>query len=90
MTKMFEEYWRGSISGAVGYFKSRAVRGEFTLVIEGKKKEERGIWTEEKLLNAIKKEMKNNKSAKDISAELAQQSGRNKKAVYALITKNKK
>src|SRR5512138_3305792 len=39
MTKMFEEYWRGSVSKAVEYFKSQPARGEFTLVIEGKKVE---------------------------------------------------
>ncbi|HUG33782.1 MAG TPA: 16S rRNA (cytidine(1402)-2'-O)-methyltransferase, partial [Anaerolineales bacterium] len=39
MTKMFEEYWRGTLSGAVEYFKSQPARGEFTLVVEGKSKE---------------------------------------------------
>src|SRR5687768_1546144 len=36
MTKMFEEYWRGDMSGALEHFKSQPARGEFTLVIEGK------------------------------------------------------
>ncbi|MFN8380346.1 MAG: 16S rRNA (cytidine(1402)-2'-O)-methyltransferase [Anaerolineales bacterium] len=85
MTKMYEEYWRGQVSGAIGYFKSKDPRGEFTLVIAGKTKEERSIWTEEELLNAIKNELKAEKSAKEISAELAEQSGWNKKEVYALV-----
>lgn len=85
MTKMFEEYWRGTISGAVEYFKSQPARGEFTLVVEGKKKEESEKWTEEQLLEAIKKELLSERSAKDISVELAKQSGWNKKEVYRLI-----
>jgi 16S rRNA (cytidine1402-2'-O)-methyltransferase len=85
MTKMFEEYWRGPVSGAIEYFKSKEPRGEFTLVIEGYKPEDRGRWTEEDLLKAIKKELKTGKPAKEISAELAEQSGWNKKEVYALI-----
>ncbi|MBC7876286.1 MAG: 16S rRNA (cytidine(1402)-2'-O)-methyltransferase [Anaerolineales bacterium] len=89
MTKMFEEFWRGPVSSAIEYFKSKEPRGEFTLVIEGKKKEERELWTEEKLLKAIKKELKADKSAKEISAELAEQSGWNKKEVYALVSQNK-
>jgi len=89
MTKMFEEYWRGPVSGAIEHFKSKDPRGEFTLVIEGKKKEERILWTEIKLLKAIKKELKAGKSAKEISAELADPSGWNKKEVYALINLNK-
>ena len=89
MTKMFEEYWRGTISGAVEYFRSQSARGEFTLVIEGKPNDALERWTEERLLEAINNEMKNEKSAKDISAELAKQSSWNKKEIYALINKNK-
>ena len=85
MTKLFEEYWRGTLSGAVEYFKSQVARGEFTLVIEGKTKTEKGIWTEEELLAAIGRELQAEKSAKEISVELAEQSGWNKKEIYRLI-----
>jgi 16S rRNA (cytidine1402-2'-O)-methyltransferase len=89
MTKLYEEFWRGPVSGAIEYFKSKEPRGEFTLVIEGKKTEDRGRWTEEELLEEIKKELQAGKSAKEISANLAEQSGWNKKEVYGLVTRNK-
>ena len=89
MTKMFEEYWRGTVRAAVDYFKSQPARGEFTLVVEGKMKDERGVWTEEELRAAIERELKNERSAKEISVELAEQSGWNKKEIYALINQNK-
>ena len=89
MTKMFEEYWRGTVSGAVEYFKSQPARGEFTLVIEGKTKEERGKWSKEELMKAMAKELLGDKSAKEISAELAEQSGWSKKEIYALINQYK-
>jgi len=89
MTKLYEEYWRGQLSGAIEYFSSKEPRGEFTLVIEGKKKEERTIWTEGKVLKAIKKELKAGKSAKEISTELAKRSGWNKKDIYTLVNQNK-
>jgi 16S rRNA (cytidine1402-2'-O)-methyltransferase len=85
MTKMYEEYWRGPLSGAIEHFKSKDPRGEFTLVIAGKKEEDRGRWTEDELLKAIKKELKAGKPAKEISVELAEQSGWNKKEVYSFI-----
>ncbi|MBK7455228.1 MAG: 16S rRNA (cytidine(1402)-2'-O)-methyltransferase [Anaerolineales bacterium] len=44
---------------------------------------------EEELLKAIKDELKADKSAKEISTELAEKSGWNKKEVYALINQNK-
>ncbi|NWG05765.1 MAG: 16S rRNA (cytidine(1402)-2'-O)-methyltransferase [Chloroflexi bacterium] len=87
MTKLFEEYWRGTVSGAVEYFKLQPARGEFTLVIEGKTKKEKDVWTEEELTAAIEKELLSEKSAKEISAELAEKSGWNKKAVYRLINR---
>jgi 16S rRNA (cytidine1402-2'-O)-methyltransferase len=89
MTKMFEEYWRGTLRGAVEYFKSHLARGEFTLVVEGKGKEEDKKWTEEELLTAIKKEMGGDKSAKDVSAELAKTSGWNRREIYSLINRIK-
>ena len=85
MTKLYEEYWRGSISGALEYFKSKDPRGEFTLVVEGKGKEESGKWEESELMDAIRKELQTGRSAKEISADLAGQSGWNKKDVYALV-----
>lgn len=85
MTKMFEEYWRGDVKGAVEYFKSQPARGEFTLVLEGKPKNEKGLWTEDELRTAIERELKNKKSAKEISIALAEQSGWSKKEVYRLI-----
>ena len=85
MTKMFEEYWRGRVSSAVEYFKAQPARGEFTLVVEGKANDKKDVWTEDELQKAIEKELKNEKSAKEISIELAKQSGWNKKEVYRLI-----
>jgi len=89
MTKLYEEFWRGDVKGAIDYFGSKEARGEFTLVIEGKKKEERTLWTEAEITEAIKRELQAGKSAKEISAELAEQSGWNKKEVYALVNQVK-
>ena len=86
---MFEEYWRGNVSGAVQYFKSQPARGEFTLVVDGKKVDGNEKWTEAQLQMAIENELKNEKSAKEISVELAKQSGWNKKEIYTLIIQNK-
>lgn len=85
MTKLYEEYWRGTLSGAVEYFRSQPVRGEFTLVLEGGKNEDGDKWTEEELRAAIRKELWNGKSAREISSELAAVSGWHKRDIYALI-----
>jgi len=87
MTKMFEEYWRGTVSGAAEYFKSQPARGEFTLVIEGRVKEKGERWTEDRLLEAIRKELKSGESAKTISARLAEQSGWSRRDIYSFINR---
>jgi hypothetical protein len=46
---------------------------------------ENSVWSEDELRAAIERELKNEKSAKEISVELAEQSGWNKKEVYRLI-----
>ena len=89
MTKMFEEYWRGTVSGAVEHFKSQPARGEFTLVVQGQTNDEGRKWTKQKLIVAIEKEMDQGKSAKDISSELAIESGWSKKEIYALVNQKK-
>ncbi|MEW5941279.1 MAG: 16S rRNA (cytidine(1402)-2'-O)-methyltransferase [Chloroflexota bacterium] len=89
MTKMYEEFWRGSLSGAAEAFRAREARGEFTLVVGGRMTEDRGRWTEDELLAAIKDELKRGKSAKEISADLAEVSGWGKREVYARVNQAK-
>jgi 16S rRNA (cytidine1402-2'-O)-methyltransferase len=89
MTKLFEEFWRGPISGALAHFKSQPVRGEFTLVVGGNPNMGRGRWTETEMLAAVKQELKNGRSAREISAELAEQGGWSRKEVYALVNQGK-
>lgn len=89
MTKMYEEFWRGPLSGAVDAFRAREVRGEFTLVVGGRSSVVGDPWSQERLLEAIKEELQRGKSAKQISVELAGQSGWGKREVYALVNLNK-
>ena len=87
MTKMFEEYWRGDVSKAVEYFKSQPARGEFTLVVEGKKSDSLAVWTEDQMRAAIERELKTESSAKEISVRLAESSGWSKREIYSFMNK---
>lgn len=84
MTKMFEEYWRGTVGGAREYFSSQPARGEFTLVVEGRTRDH-GRWTEEELLAAIEESATGKKGAKELATQLAEQSGWSKKEIYQRI-----
>jgi 16S rRNA (cytidine1402-2'-O)-methyltransferase len=87
MTKMFEEYWRGNASGALEYFKSQPPRGEFTLVVEGRKSDETVVWTDDQMRAVVERELKTENSAKEISTRLAEISGWSKRQIYSFINK---
>jgi 16S rRNA (cytidine1402-2'-O)-methyltransferase len=84
LSKIHEEIWRGTIGESIRHFKEP--RGEFVLVVQGKMKREMEKWPEEELLRAIENELKKEKSAKEISFELAKRSGWSKREVYKRIS----
>jgi 16S rRNA (cytidine1402-2'-O)-methyltransferase len=86
LTKIHEEIWRGSFSAAHAYFTQNEPRGEFTLVVAGRKKEEAKIWTEEKVLIAIKFGLKFGESPSALAKRVAQESGWDRQEIYRRIT----
>ncbi len=88
MTKMFEEYWRGEVSGAFAHFKSQPVRGEFALVVEGRHASDNEKWSRQKLQAAIQARLKAGETPSKLAALLAKQSGWNRKEVYQQILKS--
>jgi len=79
LTKFHEEVFRGRISQAIGYFTEP--RGEFTLVIEGKKEEEKPQLTE-----AVEKQLQDMRrsgmGAKQAVARVAGETGLSRKELY--------
>jgi 16S rRNA (cytidine1402-2'-O)-methyltransferase len=84
MTKMFEEFWRGNVSGALEYFKSQPARGEYTLVVGGAEKSS-GQWTEDEMEAAIKSGLEAGESPSRLSKRLAEESGWSKREVYKRV-----
>jgi 16S rRNA (cytidine1402-2'-O)-methyltransferase len=79
LTKLHEEVFRGTVSGAIDHFV--APRGEFTLVIEGS-----GETEKPKLTDQIKKQLSEMKrggvGAKEAVARVAAESGLSRKELY--------
>jgi 16S rRNA (cytidine1402-2'-O)-methyltransferase len=89
LTKLFEEIWRGTLGGALEYFSSQPVRGEFTLVVAGATAVEHERWSEAELETAVRRERQSGKPAKQIASELAEQSGWSRRQVYNFINRQK-
>jgi 16S rRNA (cytidine1402-2'-O)-methyltransferase len=88
LTKVHEQIWRGTISAARAYFTSNEPRGEFTLVVAGKTKDEKQKWTEGKVLIAIKFGLKSGESPSVLAKRLAEESGWDRREIYKLATKS--
>jgi 16S rRNA (cytidine1402-2'-O)-methyltransferase len=92
LTKMFEEVQRGSIAELVDLFDNRAVRGEFTLVIDGCKKKD---FNSEKDVHRYTKRIQFLRdrcglSERDIVRVVAEEEGISRKRVYQWIVEEKK
>jgi 16S rRNA (cytidine1402-2'-O)-methyltransferase len=79
LTKLHEEVFRGGVSGAIEHFTEP--RGEFTLVIAGKKEAEKPQLTEavEKRLQEMRR---SGVGAKEAVAKVAEETGLSKKELY--------
>ena len=83
LTKLHEEFWRGSIEGAIGHYTDRSPRGEFTLVLAGAPQvgpelSEAEIKTE--LVNLINQGL----SRSQASRQLAQHTSLHRREIYQL------
>jgi 16S rRNA (cytidine1402-2'-O)-methyltransferase len=87
LTKLHEEIWRGPLSAARTWFTTNEPRGEFTLVLAGKSRNEKGFWSEDKVLIAIKFGLKFGESPSVMAKRIAEESGWERRAVYRLVSK---
>jgi 16S rRNA (cytidine1402-2'-O)-methyltransferase len=88
LTKVYEQFVRGQISEVREHFTQHEPRGEFVLVVAGQREVTSERWAEDQLKKAISHELKNGGKAKEISTQLAAQSGWNKKEIYALMNRS--
>jgi 16S rRNA (cytidine1402-2'-O)-methyltransferase len=87
LTKVHEEIWRGTLSGALEYFTQAGPRGEFTLVVAGKPPQEKHRWSEEHLQVALRLALRLGESPAALAKRLAQESGWERKEIYRLAVK---
>ncbi len=83
LSKMFEEFFRGTAEEAVAYFQEQPVRGEITLLIGGQVQAE-AIWTESQVRAAFSERLARGEKRNDAARAVAAESGWNKRDIYAL------
>ncbi len=84
LTKLYEEIFRGDVVSAREHFTVNAPRGEFTLVVEGKKQADE-IWTEASLKSELEAGIAAGESPSSLAKRLAKESGWKRRDLYQMI-----
>ena len=84
LTKKFEEHIGDNINNAIMYFKDKEVKGEITLVIKGRKKEQPQEFDKAELKRDLQELMKAGLSLSAASKYLAKKNGIKKSIIYNL------
>ena len=84
LTKLYEEFWRGTVGEGQRYFAAQdRIRGELTLVVAGAEKTA-AEWTETAVIAELQAQLDEGKSNRDAVAAVVALSGWRKKKVYNL------
>jgi 16S rRNA (cytidine1402-2'-O)-methyltransferase len=82
LTKVHEEFVRGSLSELAGRYATEEPRGEVVVLVEGRTGEHR--WSEEELRRALEEGLGRGEKLKALSTELARRAGWSGQDVYRL------
>jgi 16S rRNA (cytidine1402-2'-O)-methyltransferase len=84
LTKLHEEFWRGTITEAIAVYNTRQPKGEFTLIVEGAEISKTLIISEEQIKQEIQQLMKQGISRSQASRQLAKIISRSRQEIYQL------
>jgi 16S rRNA (cytidine1402-2'-O)-methyltransferase len=83
LTKLHEEFWRGTLEEAIAYYTTREPTGEFTLVVAGAELSQ-PIMSEAVLITELQDLLKQGLSRSQASRQLAQQTALPRRHIYQL------
>ena len=83
LTKLHEEFWRGSIGEAIELYQQREPKGEYTVILAGVVPSEI-IWTDESITAELAQLLQQGVSRSTASKQLAELTGINKRHIYQL------
>ncbi len=83
LTKLHEEFWRGTVGGAIAQYDARDPQGEFTLIVAGVQREESPL-SEAVLKAELQNLLAQGVSRSDASRQLAQQTALPRRQLYQL------
>ena len=85
LTKLYEHFFRGTISTAVSHFTAQPPRGEITLVVAGAPREA-AHWSPERVEAAIQDGLARGQAPSTLARQVAAKSGWKRREVYRIVT----
>ncbi|NJK48511.1 16S rRNA (cytidine(1402)-2'-O)-methyltransferase [Candidatus Gracilibacteria bacterium] len=86
LTKVHEEFWRGTLEDAIALYTTRTPKGEFTLVVAGTSNEENLVLSPEELKIELKQLIEQGMTRSQASRQLAQLTNIPRRQIYQLAT----
>ena len=83
LTKRYEEFWRGTVAGALAEFQKRSPKGEFTIVLAGAQPQQTTVLPDD-LLDLLQQLMNEGLSRSQAAKQLAKETGTNRRRIYQL------
>jgi 16S rRNA (cytidine1402-2'-O)-methyltransferase len=83
LTKMHEEFWRGSLGEAIELYNQREPKGEYTVILAGAVRTEIS-WSDEAIVAELGQMLQQGVSRSTASKQLAELTGINKRHIYQL------
>ncbi|MEJ1931020.1 16S rRNA (cytidine(1402)-2'-O)-methyltransferase [Nostoc sp. NIES-2111] len=83
LTKLYEEFWRGTIEDAIAHYQQREPQGEYTILVAGKPPSQTQL-TEEQLKAELQQLISQGISRSQASRQLAKYTSLNRRQVYLL------
>jgi len=82
LTKIYEEFRRGTAAELLAHFTATPPRGEIVVLIDGAPPETPVIWGEDAVNDALRERLEAGESLRDAAKAIASESGWDRKAVY--------
>lgn len=83
LTKLHEQFWRGTLAEAIGYYQTHEPQGEFTLIVAGHQAAQPQL-SESALLAELQHLIQQGLSRSQASRQLAQQTSLSRRQIYQL------
>jgi len=84
LTKQFEEVWRGTLEEAIAHYTHQSPKGEFTLVVEGKPRDDLQDLSEAEIKVRLTALLQAGLSRSQASRQLAQETQHSKRELYQI------